>query len=157
MTACLGSRLCVWWEAGWDLLGKLVKTSLCFLPFSLNINSILLSLSALRGLDDTAAQRQNTVTTTQTNECSVIIYSPLYCYKPLRFSFFCRTQKLIFWSVCVCVCVWWGLKPENTQNHGDSCHGGDINWGNKSHKIKFFENIKVQKVLWGLNLGVGLV
>ncbi len=30
-------------------------------------------------------------------------------------------------SVCVCVPVflsWWGLKPEYTQTHGDSCHGG---------------------------------
>ncbi len=35
--------------------------------------------------------------------------------------------------VCVCVCVCipvflcrWGLKPEYTQTHGDSCHGGDL-------------------------------
>ncbi len=33
-------------------------------------------------------------------------------------------------KVCVCVQVyisWWGLKPEYTQTHGDSCHGGDLN------------------------------
>ncbi len=30
----------------------------------------------------------------------------------------------------ICVCIsWWGLKPEYTQTHGDSCHGGDLNWG----------------------------
>ncbi len=30
--------------------------------------------------------------------------------------------------MCVCVQVyisWWGLKPEYTQTHGDSCHSGD--------------------------------
>ncbi len=37
------------------------------------------------------------------------------------------------YSVCVCVCAIqvyisrWGLKPEYTQTHGDSCHGGDLN------------------------------
>ncbi len=41
--------------------------------------------------------------------------------------------------VCVCVCVqidisWWGLKPEYTQTHGDSCHGGDLNWGPHGYK-----------------------
>jgi len=33
------------------------------------------------------------------------------------------------WCLCVCVCVCvflsqWGLKPECTHTHGDSCHSG---------------------------------
>ncbi len=49
-----------------------------------------------------------------------------------------RREKQIV-CVCVCVCVqvyisWWGLKPEYTQTHGDSCHSGDQNWGPHGYK-----------------------
>ncbi len=48
---------------------------------------------------------------------------------------------------------WWGFKPEYTQTHGDLCHGWGpklrSSWGKqayKSHRMKFFENLKLQKV-----------
>jgi len=42
-----------------------------------------------------------------------------------------KSSQLCLHCVCVCVCVhvflsWWGLKPECTQTHGNSCHCGDL-------------------------------
>ncbi len=61
----------------------------------------------------------------------------------------------VYVYVYVYVCVqdyisWWG--PEYTQTHGDSCHGGDLNWGPmdtkayKSYRMSFFEKVKMHKV-----------
>ncbi len=59
------------------------------------------------------------------------------CLSPLT----CCDVYQVGWLKCVCVCVCvqvyisrWGLKPEYTQTHGDSCHGGDLNWGPHGYK-----------------------